>query len=155
MALTLANLTDAAIQRTIDRAVSAGVSSPEDIRNILLASRASTGGVVTANDVYMLSDADDGKVIVISTLLEAEAWVYLNESAPPRTGFSCSIITESADVKVGWNGTTGNINGPGMANGKWLITDATNNGVGMGATLVVKNSSTLVAHIIGAVEIIP
>ena len=119
----------------------------------LAATRVLAAGVVEAFDTYTLSDSDNGKVIEIGTDNDPIAYVYLDEALPPGDGFSCSIVARTANVKVCWNGVASTLVGPNNATGVWAINDTVNNGVGMGATLFIKDSGTLIARIVGAVEL--
>jgi hypothetical protein len=113
-----------------------------------------SGEIVEIVDSYTITNADNGKVLFVTRDIASYAMVYLNETNPPSNGFSCSIIALTEGVRVSWDNSMGGIGylyGPAMTNGVWSINDTTNNGVGMGATLVVKDSTTLKAHIFGAV----
>lgn len=106
--------------------------------------------IVSVNSIT-LTDLDNGRVIFSEFDGPSESWVYLDGNKFPADGFSCSIVGLTTNTKIGvMNGAT--ISGPGMVTGNWVINDAVNLGVGMGATIVVRNSAAKQAHIIGSVE---
>lgn len=96
MALTITNLSDAAKQAVIDRATNAGVSSPADILNILLAKLVDTEVIVNVAESLTLLPAHNKKVLVVESGA-ATVITWNDDSNPLPVGFNCLVIKNTAE----------------------------------------------------------